>query len=214
MKKYLAIFVLLLFGIFANCSPVLAFQPYRSGGTREIDSNYRLKADGGGGISLRQRSAGKVIFEVQGSGNSEYCAKKTFVFIRVVPLAKSENESEELPEYLKYSSSPDTINLPGQPYAYYIFEKDTANMIGPLTEGEFTSHNLVAHQKIKWKYIEKTEKEYSRGMRILGLYLLFVLFCIYVLPFLVLLAAIIYVIRTLRGSSRKKIQTVNGLKET
>ena len=214
MKKFIAAIILILLCMFVHISPVFALQPYRSRSSRVIDSNYRLNADGGGGITLCQRPADEVIFRVQGSGNSEYCAKKKYIFIRVVPLAKSEEESSEneeenqRPEYVRYP--PERINLPGQPYAYYIFEKDTANMIGPLTEEKFTLHNLVAKQKIKWKSIETTKKEDSNGMTALVIYILFILFCIYVLPFLILLAVICFVIRKIRNHFRKKRQAAKA----
>ncbi len=198
MKKSTILLFLSLLLIAGNLPRCYATPPYRPGGSRDIDADYCLKADGGGGISLCQRPADDVIFKVQGSGNSEYCAKRNHVFLRIVPFAESENENEEengQKPQRRELGPPERISLPGQPYEYYIFEKDTAHMIGPLTEKEFASHDLVSGGKIKWRFVETSGKEYSDGMRNMVIAILFMSFCIYVLPFLILLVAIIYIIR-------------------
>lgn len=211
MKKFIAFIILLLIGTLIQASPTFATSPYRPRKFRDIDSDYRLKADDCGFISLHQRQTDETIFEVQGSGNSEYCAKKKYVFIRVVPLAEIKNEEngedEQNSENHWINYAPEDIHLPGQPYDYYIFKKETKNIIGPLTESEFAAHDLVSKQKIKWKFIEATKKGYRTGMIFLGIYILFALFYMYVLPFLILLAVIIFILRVIFKKKHKAVKT-------
>ncbi|MCL2349379.1 MAG: hypothetical protein FWC50_14100 [Planctomycetaceae bacterium] len=199
MKKSTALLVLLMLLISGGLSQAFAFGAYRPGRWRDIDANYRFKADGRGHISLCRKERDQVIFEVQGSGNSEYCVWSKYVFIRVVPLkneeeANDDNENDAKQQPPKIRFSPEKISLPGQPYSYYILVRKTAEIIGPLTEDEFVQRDEVGKYQVRWKYIETTYREYSNGMSLLGLYIMFILFCMHVLPWLVPLIIIIFVV--------------------
>ncbi|MCL2118948.1 MAG: hypothetical protein FWH27_11035 [Planctomycetaceae bacterium] len=203
MKKSTVLFALWLILLSGCFSQVFATQPYRPGCWRDIDTNYRFNAKGNGHISLCRKEPDQVIFEVQGSGNSEYCVWHKYVLFRVVPLKNDgdeiedfgDNENEAMRHPPPIDFSPETISLPGQPYEYYIFIRETAEIIGPLTEDEFIHRDEVGKYQVKWKYIERTNREYSNGMTCLVIYFLFMLFCMYVLPWLILLVIIIYLVR-------------------
>ena len=217
MKKSTTLLVLLLILLSSLFSQVFATSPYRPGGTRKIDANYELNAIGDGRITLTHKTPPRaMIFKVQGSGNSEYCIWSRYVLIRVVPLQKDDcedeneceddNKTEAKPQFERLGRSPEEIDLPGQPYEYYIFVRKTAEIIGPLTEDEFVQRNEVGKYKIKWKYIETTKQEYKNGFYLLGLIVLIVVFCVFVLPWFVLLIIIKYVARWIIKKRRARQQ--------
>ena len=123
MRTTTPLLVLLLLLILGAFSQVLAFSTSPDC-IRHIDSNYELRAVGDGRITLTNKSLRVAVLTVHGSGNSEYCAWSQSIFLRIVPLEQNEDdeEGEGVPKYIRVS--PEEIKLSGQPYGYYIIEKN------------------------------------------------------------------------------------------
>ena len=196
MKKATIQIVLLTLLIPAMCSPVFAWQPYRPGAERNIDAKYQLKAIGDGRIVLTQINIRPRVgvLEVQGSGNSEYCVWRKYILIRVVPYEQNEDDEDNAGKRKIFMYPTEENNLSGQPYDYYIIERQSANVTGPLTKDEFLQRNEVGGYKVKWKFIETTKQEYRRGPYILCAILVMIV-SVFVFVCLIALAIIFMLLR-------------------
>ena len=77
-----------------------------------------------------------------------------------------------------------------QDWSYYIIDQAKETVIGPLSEQIFLASKAVNGKKIHWKPAHKTFEEYSRSMKVLGLFIASVIY----FPWFVLLLVIVGVI--------------------
>ena len=89
-------------------------------------------------------------------------------------------------------------------YDYYIIEKQSATVTGPLTKEEFVQRDEIGKYKVKWSFVERTSKEKRKSSRNLGIFLLLLFFFVFVLPWLILLLIIIFVVRLFIKKKRAK----------